>query len=411
MAPKSTPDPRNPVAERIAAYNVGRDPARLERKYRAMRSDPFVFFRGSAHLYWEDWARRARPIPASPLVWACGDLHLENFGSYRGENRLVYFDLNDFDEAGLAPATADLTRLLTSVRLAAGSLHLDDAEAVVLSERLLTTYCHALADGKARWVERSVARGMVRDLLQIARRRTQHSLLATRTVIVGGRRMLRIDGERADTIAPRERAAVTKQIKALGASVSENAEDARFYRVIDVAARIAGTGSLGVRRYVALVRGFGGEDGRVLLDIKQARPSCMVTALNIAQPVWRSEAHRVVEVQQRMQAIAPALLAPVSFGRVPYVIRELQPTQDRLALAHWNGKLSRLQRVVVTMGHTLAWAQLRCASRQGAAGLDALIEFGRDHRWTGPVVRYAHHYAGETVRYWREFKRSPRGAE
>ena len=113
------------VAERIAAFNAGRDPRRLERKYRAMRLDPFVFFRGTAHLYWEDWARRAERLPKSPTVWACGDLHLENFGSYLGDNRLVYFDLNDFDEAAMAPAIADLTRLLASLRLAGGALRLD----------------------------------------------------------------------------------------------------------------------------------------------------------------------------------------------------------------------------------------------------------------------------------------------
>src|ERR1041384_4397818 len=104
------------VADHIAAYNAGRTPARLARKYTAMRSDPFVFFRGAAHLFWEDWAARHADLPPSPLVWACGDLHPENFGSSPGDTRLVYFDLNDFDEAALAPATADLTRLLTSLR-------------------------------------------------------------------------------------------------------------------------------------------------------------------------------------------------------------------------------------------------------------------------------------------------------
>jgi hypothetical protein len=91
------------------------------------------------------------------------------------------------------------------------------------------------------------------------------------------------------------------------------------------------------------------------------------------------------------------------------VLRELQPVEDRLALAHWNGKLSRLRRVVVTMGESLAWAQLRSASRQGSSDIDALIKFGRGHVWREPVLEYARLYAGKTVRYWREFKRSPLG--
>jgi Uncharacterized protein conserved in bacteria (DUF2252) len=101
----------------------------------------------------------------------------------------------------------------------------------------------------------------------------------------------------------------------------------------------------------------------------------------------------------------------VTFGRTSYVLRELQPTEDRLALAHWNGKLSRLRKVVITMGETLAWAQLRSASRQGAADLDTLVAFGRSHAWREPVLEYARLYANKTIRYWREFKRSPLGVD
>jgi uncharacterized protein (DUF2252 family) len=392
------------VAARIAAYNAGRTPARLERKYAAMRSDPFVFFRGAAHLFWEDWAKQASHLPASPLVWACGDLHLENFGSYLGDNRLVYFDLNDFDEAALGPATADLTRLLTSLRLAMTSLQLGHDEAAELTDDLVRAYQQALSFGKARWIERPTARGMVRDLLQSVRTRTTRSLLDRRTVIENGKRRLRIDGRRAVSLTLREREALLKGFNAYVDSIVPTGADARFYKPIDVATRIAGVGSLGIRRYVVLVRGHGSEDGRVLLDIKQVGPSCMASHLRVQQPVWKDDAHRVVEIQQRMQAIAPALLAPIKMGGATFVLRELQPTDDRVALANWNGKLSRLRKVVVTMAETLAWAQLRSASRNGSAGADALIDFGRDHKWHSAVRKYARQYSNQTIRYWREFR-------
>ena len=214
-----------------------------------------------------------------------------------------------------------------------------------------------------------------------------------------------------EALSPRERASVTQHLAEFVESVAKTEDQAKFYRLIDVAARIAGTGSLGVQRYVALVRGHGGEDGRVLLDIKQARPSAMANHVGVPQPAWKSEAHRVVEIQWRMQAISPALLAPVSFGRSSFVLRELQPVEDRLALAHWDGKLSRLRKVVVTMGETLAWAQLRSASREGAANLDELIAYGHGHAWRESILEYARLYANRTVRYWREFKRSSLGAE
>ena len=90
--------------QRITTYNYGRDPERLSRKYAAMRADVFAFLRGTCHLFYEDWPHIST-LNDAPRTWICGDLHLENFGSYKGDNRLTYFDLNDFDEAILAPCT------------------------------------------------------------------------------------------------------------------------------------------------------------------------------------------------------------------------------------------------------------------------------------------------------------------
>src|SRR6185436_15784134 len=111
------------IRARVEAYNRGRRRKLLERKFEAMRDDVFLFFRATAHLFWEDWPANT-VLDDAPLVWSSGDHHLENFGSYRGDNRLSYFDLNDFDESALAPATRDVARFLTSARLAAESLGL-----------------------------------------------------------------------------------------------------------------------------------------------------------------------------------------------------------------------------------------------------------------------------------------------
>ena len=102
-------DPAGSVAARILRFNEGRDPERLDMKYEAMRQSPFAFFRGTCHLFWEDWPRDS-PLNSAPVTWVCGDLHFENFGTYKGDNRLVYFDINDFDEAVLAACTFDVTR-------------------------------------------------------------------------------------------------------------------------------------------------------------------------------------------------------------------------------------------------------------------------------------------------------------
>lgn len=386
------------VVDSIRNYNAKRDPERLQRKYVAMRHDPFTFMRGTCHLFYE---RLPEPkwLGKAPPVWVCGDLHLENMGSYKGDNRLVYFDLNDFDEGALAPASWELVRLLTSVHMAAGSLHLSDAQADHLCRDFLDTYAAELRSGKARWVERDMATGMVGDLLQGLRGRLRPPFLDSRTIRKGKLRSLRIDGRRALPVTDKQR----EKVVALIDSMASREDTPRFYRVLDVARRIAGTGSLGVDRFAILVEGKGSPDGNYLLDLKQARPSSLVPHLDVRQPAWRTDAERVVAVQARMQAISPAFFRAVDMGRKSYVLRGLQPSEDRLALADWRGKLERLEGVLQTMGKLVAWAQLRSSGRDGSATADQLIAFGEKRRWQGPLLGLAKSCTRQVQRDWKSY--------
>jgi uncharacterized protein (DUF2252 family) len=386
------------VVARIAEFNRHREPERLALKYQAMRASPFAFFRGTAHLFWADWPE-GEALDEAPAAWACGDLHLENFGSYRGDNGLAYFDLNDFDEAALAPAPRDLARFVTSVHLAAAALRLTAKAATELSGIFISAYGTALADGKARWLERSTARGMVRDLLRGVKLRTREALLDLRTERRGGTRRLRIDGQHALRASRADRVLVGDCMR----SVAAAHHDRNFYKVLDCARRVAGTGSLGVGRYVVLVRGHGSPEGNFLLDLKEAVPSALSPYVTVPQPPWKNEADRVVQVQRFMQAITPALHEAVEVGNRRFVMRELQPLEDRLALEHWHGKLNRLRRVMATMGDAVAWAQLRSASRHGSSGVDELIQFARTKSWRRGLLRYAREYAIRATHDWRRF--------
>ena len=107
--------------------------------------DAFAFLRGTCQLFCEDL--RASDLPKSPLVWCCGDLHLENFSPYKGDNRLAYFDLNDFDEACLAPALWELVRFLTSIRVGGKTLGMDRRMTTTLMRAFLEGYAGALRGG------------------------------------------------------------------------------------------------------------------------------------------------------------------------------------------------------------------------------------------------------------------------
>ena len=384
------------IAERLSSFNQGRDPERLALKYAAMAKDPFTFFRGTCHLFYEDWPKGS-PLDATPAAWICGDLHLENFGSYKGDNRLVYFDINDFDEAAKAPAAWDLTRLVASLWIARKGFGLDKIQADRLANLFLDAYLAELRQGKARWLERATAQGMIRDLLQHLKRRSRRRLIEDRTERGGER--LRIDGKRTLAADPASQA----KVRAILASVEEVHEHANFFKVHDVARRIAGVGSLGLERYTILVDGRGGIDGHFLMDLKVQPGSSLQPHISLPQPHWPSEAARVVAVQSQGQAIAPAYVAAVVHEGRSYVLRELMPSSDSLILASWNGKLSRLELVIAAMGRLVAWSHLRGSSWKGAASLDEWIDFGHNDSWRAPLLHHGKTYAKQVKEDWRQF--------
>ncbi|MFN9644954.1 MAG: DUF2252 domain-containing protein [Cyanobacteriota bacterium] len=387
------------IPERLKSFNHGRDPERLAMKYTAMAKDPFAFFRGTCHLFYEDWPKGS-PLDATPAAWICGDLHLENFGSYKGDNRLVYFDINDFDESVQAPAAWDLARILASLWTARKGFQLAKQQAEALSLLFLDAYTVELRLGKARWLERDTAEGMIRDLLRGLKDRSRKELIEERTES-GGQR-LRIDGKRTLAADSSSQA----KVRAILATVAETHahEHANFFQVLDVARRIAGVGSLGLERYSILVDGRGGAEGHFLLDLKVQPGSSLRPHLTLPQPPWPSEAARVVAVQSHAQAIAPAYIAPVTHGGTSYVLRELMPTSDSLCLQSWNGKLKRLERVLTSMGRLVAWSHLRTSGWQGSAILDHWIAFGHETSWRHAVLQYGKDYAKQVKRDWQAFR-------
>ena len=367
-------------------------------KYRAMREDAFAFLRGTCHLFYGDWPANSG-LNEAPAAWICGDLHLENLGSYKGDNRLSYFDLNDFDEGVLAPCTWETGRFLTSVLVGAEILGVNRPEALALCHCFLDSYGEALRDGKARWLERSTAEGMVKGLLSGLMQRTRKEFLDSRTKVKSGRRMLRLDGKRALPVSDEDYRKITVFMDAFAG----DQENPGFFKVLDVARRIAGTGSLGLERYVILVEGRGSPDANYLLDFKHQPGSALSPHLSLPQPDWQSEATRVVAVQRRVQAISPAFLHAVRIGERSYVMRELLPSSDRLQLESWNGKLRRLENVMYAMGKVVAWGHLRSGGRQGSACADQWIEFGGRTDWRSPLLDYVEGYSRQVVEDWRKY--------
>jgi uncharacterized protein (DUF2252 family) len=384
------------ISREILTQNRGRDRDRLNLKLSQLRKDPFAFFRGTNPLFL-GFLSRMHPLFRAPRILICGDLHLENFGAFKGDNRLCYFDVNDFDEACLAPFTLDIVRFVASIKVAAAGLGVNREQAKDLALGFLQAYGQCIGDGKPRWIERSLARGVFRTLLRRAMSRSRAELLARYTKIKGSKRRIRIGNTRALSIEPAERS----KLRDFLAQFAAPGLPKSFFKLLDAARRIGGNGSLGLPRYILLIRGRGSPDQNFALDLKFAAPSAVAQWFVAKQPDWPSEAARVVAIQRIAQAISPALLHAVTFDRRPFVLKELQPSIDRLDLTRWRNKPGRLLEAVQGMGRVTAWAHLRGCGHYGAASAEDLQAFAASPRWQAAADKMAEVAAHRIRRAWK----------
>jgi uncharacterized protein (DUF2252 family) len=386
------------MLSRIERFNAGRDPELLAVKYEKMRKSSFSFFRGTAHLFWEDLGAHGGALPDAPLVWACGDLHLENFGSFQGDDALAHFDLTDFDEGALARATWELSRFVAGLFVAAPSLELSPAQVDALAARFLDAYQSAVRAGKAASVDRDTADGMVKTFLHHVGDRKRALLVDSYTTSKKGNRRLDIDSHHMLPVTDPQREDVARWL----GDFAKSQLDPAFFEILDVARRVAGLGSLGLDRFAILVRGD--RDGSpAILDAKQAAPSSLSKFTKQRQPDWPCESDRIVTIQRRMQATTPALTDSVKLGRSGYVLRELQPSEDRLSLKDARAHPQLLGGVIETMGKLTAWAQLRSSGRDGSATLDDLTAFAGTGTWRRPLVDYGRAYSVRVEGDYKEF--------
>ncbi|GAC1590712.1 MAG: DUF2252 family protein [Hymenobacter sp.] len=391
------------MAESAAAfllrYDIGRVAELLPIRYQRMQADAFTFFRGSAPLYYARFGNDPRLL-ACPSGWLCGDAHVENFGSYRGDNDLVYFDLNDFDEALCGPLLWDVGRLAVSVVLAGAHFGLTPAERQAGARELLSVYAAALATGKSYLLERATATGVVLHLLKHVAHRTPRTLLKGRALRRHGWHL-----HHSPTLIPlpsQEQAAVQDAVEAW-----RRAQDVPpTGPVLDVAQRVAGVGSLGVSRYAVLAEHLNPRKLPVLLDLKLALPAAPSRCGGAAKPPgWTSQAQRVVQAQTWLQAVPPALLQAMELRGQPFVLRALQPEADKLDFVnHKHGKAAFLA-ALPDFARLLAWAHLRAAGRRGAATPDALQAFGAaPAQWQAEVLHFATQAATQVRKDHREFR-------
>lgn len=387
------------ITERIEKFNAALLPDMVQLKYTAMKQNAFRFFRGTCHLFYED-LQQEQNFPASPLAWICGDLHLENFGSFKGNNRLVYFDLNDFDESMLAPLNWELARALTSIYVALDVLKLKTAVADEMATLFLNSYIARLETGKALSIDPRTAQGTVRTFLNTVKKRTEKELIKKITGSNRKKLTIKIDQVLHFKLKPKLKTAVMAHV---GEWIKNTRSWPNNYVVKDAAFRVAGTGSIGLKRYMLLLQSKKNKDSFLLTELKQATTSSLAPYNKITQPKWSSDAERVIVNKYRMQNVSPALLSTTVFKQDNYVFQEMQPYADKIRFELLAENIKDLKAVLGDMAGLTASAQLRSSGIQGSAINDELTAFAKSKNWQSALLAYAKKYAKQVKKDYKAY--------
>ncbi|MFG3513494.1 DUF2252 domain-containing protein [Streptomyces bobili] len=305
-----------------------------------MAATPFAFLRGSAGLMAYDLARTPMTRVTAQI---CGDAHAANFGLYGDARGGLVIDLNDFDETVDGPWEWDLKRLAASLVLAGREAGADEdtcrqaahgaVGAYRRTMRLLATLpvldaWNAIADEEL--VSHTDAHDLLGTLERVsekARANTSGRFAAksTEPTPEGGRRF--VDAAPVLRRVPdAEAAAVASSLEQYVTTLPEDRLPllAR-HAVHDVAFRIVGTGSVGMRSYVVLLLDHRGEP--LVLQVKEARGSVLVPHLASAgfeTPPVEHEGRRVVLGQKSMQVVSDILLGWTTVEGRPFQVRQFR---------------------------------------------------------------------------------------
>jgi uncharacterized protein (DUF2252 family) len=381
-------DRRDPI-ELLEGQARTRVPELVPIRYGRMSASAFAFYRGAALIMASDLAA----TPTSGLhAQLCGDAHLSNFGAFGSPERHLVFDINDFDETLPGPWEWDLKRLAASLEIAGRDRGWDDRtrRSIVLAAvgayrtsmsgfagqpNLEVWYSHLDLDeslkdlssmldpSRVKSVTKEVAKIRTRDSYQVLTKLTTQDgdtprIVSQPPLIVPLEELLP-DAERAD---------LTERLRGILRSYRRTLETDRRYlleqfRVIDVARKVVGVGSVGTRAWIALLLGRDGHDP-LFLQIKEAQES--VLERFVGKSAYSNHGQRVIAGQRLMQAATDIFVGWEHITGIDGVERDFYVRQ----LRDWKGSVevdsmlpSGLTLYARMCGSTLARAHARSGDR------------------------------------------------
>jgi uncharacterized protein (DUF2252 family) len=344
----NNPDRADPVAI-LEQQNVSRVQKLVPVRFARMLASPFAFLRGSAAVMAGDLAN----TPATGLfVNACGDMHVSNVGVYASAERNLVFAINDFDEIHPGPWEWDLKRLAASATVAArfmgGDKHkaADAARAIVRSYRKRMRRFAEMGHLEV-WYNRIDDRAVLDTLSAKGRRRAERAMAKARekghmstldklTEEVGGEHRiieelpLIVREPHADNGMP-----INEALDLVLRSYVESLPLDRLkllsrYRIVDVARKVVGVGSVGTGCWVVLLKGTDSDDP-LFLQVKQAQPSVLAPYVEGTLP-FQNQGQRVVAGQRLTQGAPDIFLGWGQINDRDFYVRQLADMKGSASL-------------------------------------------------------------------------------
>ncbi|QNI36875.1 DUF2252 domain-containing protein [Edaphobacter albus] len=395
--------------ELMRASMRGRVPSLIELKYARMAASPFGYFRGAVPVMAYDLSRLSNTGIESQL---CGDAHVRNLGAFAGPDGRMVFDINDFDETIRGPFEWDVKRMATSLMLAGRGTgekepYCRDAARVFVEryrEMMLEFARMPVLDMARYQVHRLKSTVSVGGLLQMAERATPIHTLQQLTE-VQKQRIGRSQGEKKRVfkseppVLTRLSGAAAKKVIASLKTYEKSIQPQRRrfleqYRPQDVAFKVVGTGSVGMRDYCIYMEGNGAKDP-LFLQIKEETVSAYAPYLAKDRNAPRHQGQRVVEGEIAMQLQSDTFLGWTTLEGRDYLVRQLNDHKASIQVEDLRD--TELLEYAEVCGEMLARGHARSGDCEELAGY-----LGGSQRFDDAVVQFAVAYADQTEKDWKE---------
>jgi uncharacterized protein (DUF2252 family) len=406
-------DALHPKARQVSALTIversmrGRVPALIALKYRLMAESPFAFFRGAAPVMAADLAQ----LPSTGIVsQLCGDAHVRNLGAYAAPDGRLVFDINDFDETIRGPFEWDLKRMAASLVLAGRAAGHKDGSARKAAAACIERYAAqmrtfirmTLLDVNRFQVHRIDLAKPVHAALTKAERATPQHTLQQLTALASARSGAPRRFKQSEPMLTRVTSARAAVVLASLLPYRETLEPQRqhllsFYRPIDVAFKVVGTGSVGLRDYCIYMEGNGPADP-LFLQIKEETASAYTPYLPDAHPAAHN-GQRVAEGQRAMQIQTDPFLGWTHIGSRQYLVRQLNDHKGSIEIADLAG--ANLKAYAEVCGELLARGHARSGDPQVISGY-----IGLGDAFAEALASFGVAYADQSEKDWDELRRS-----